>query len=193
MYCQNCGAKNTNTASFCIECGVSLEHSKAPTHSAHQAHAHQATNKTSAISAKHPATLRVIITLYVIAYIIVILFSCLIWWAESQTSTVINAQSSYITCANGTKYSYSQLNIYNPATDYNGDASTIDSACGNTGGNTYSNVTSTVRQGKNPPIWYGFIAFGIGMAIIEACKAGLMFITQGYVPEVGSFSRKQGK
>lgn len=28
MYCQNCGTKNTDTASFCKDCGESLDHSK---------------------------------------------------------------------------------------------------------------------------------------------------------------------
>lgn len=188
MYCPDCGTKNSNTAAFCMGCGLRLEKSE-PIHHHATAAAHDQSRDSAHV--KHPATLRTIKTLYTLAYIVLVLFSCLIWWAESQTSQVINPQASYITCADGTKYNYSQLNIYNPAIDYNGDASTIDSACNNTGGNTYTNTFSTVRQGKNPPFWYGFMAFGIGAAIIETVKAGLMYMTQGYVPEMFSFSKKK--
>lgn len=187
MYCQNCGTKNTDTASFCVSCGQSLDHSSgASQFTAVQRNPQASVKKTEQGEAKHPATLRVIKTLYVLAYIIVILFSLLIWAAMVQTSKEPNAQSSYITCANGTKYSYSQLSIYNPATDFNSDASVINGACGNNGGNTYTNSTADSRS----PIWYGFIAFGVGAAIIEAVKSGLVYMTQGYVPGLFDFGKK---
>lgn len=135
-------------------------------------------------------TLRVIITLYVLSYILLMFISFLIAASISQSDkTIPDTQTSYVTCANGTKYSYAQLGIYNPADDaFNTQTNAIDTACGGSN-NTYTNIYS----GRTPSWWYGFVAFGIGMFLIEMVKSGLVYITQGYVPNWGSVSKKLGE
>jgi len=172
MLCPSCSSYNSDNVNFCNNCG-------------HEIKKHH--NLPSDRVVRKPLV-RVFMTLYVLAWLFLLLIGFAFFWSQNQTKTTIDQQASYIACTNGNKYSYYQLSIYNPATDYNGDAYAIDNACGNNGGNSYFNISKTYKDSNNP-IRDAIYLVGAGAIIIEIIKSALMFITQGYVPALYSFSK----
>lgn len=176
MNCQNCGVENNQNSKFCSECGVAINE----------------TSRTNSVVGpqKRSLIMRIIMTLYALAYLFLILVSFSVYYSENLS--VIDYQASYITCEDGSKLTYQQLGINSPSSAYrlNTENNVIALACGNNGGNTY---TDNYKKSGNNPFGDALIIFGIGMVIIEVSKAVLVFITHGYVPEIGSFSRKVQK
>jgi chromate transport protein ChrA len=54
MFCSNCGTKNKETASFCIKCGQSIEHEKAPLETHVHTQVAQSNNHPGAHSTNDP-------------------------------------------------------------------------------------------------------------------------------------------
>ena len=176
MYCPNCATLNSDKVNFCNNCG-------------HELKKHHDLSSDKVV---RKPIVRLFMTVYVLAWLFLLLIGFAFFWTQNQTKTTIDQQASYITCTNGNKYSYSQLSIYNPATDYNGDAYAINSACGNNGGNSYSNINKTYKDSNNP-LMDAIYLVGAGAIIIEIIKSALMFLTQGYVPALYSFSKPAKK
>ncbi len=86
MYCQNCGTKNSNTASYCFQCGAKLnqkEESSSQLKISSNNRAHNTTSvKTSNIQKqKHRRNRNIIIWLVVI---VVSLFGIGIWYNDTH-------------------------------------------------------------------------------------------------------------
>ena len=96
MYCSNCGAKNTKNASFCVKCGVSLDHkSVKPTSLDHTPTATVPAQSTTAHQAAKGAGRSIKVLYYLFYIVMIILVPAVVWEASLGRVCQPMTQDSY--------------------------------------------------------------------------------------------------